>query len=92
MTLTSLTLSTNTTQEYLKTLAFARIIGLLITDGHISSRKKADGSDAFMMGSVYLGHMLDVESFMNDLQLFCYSKQENFIHKRMSRNDKNLYI
>ena len=79
----SLTLSTNTTQEYLKTLAFARIIGLLITDGHISSRKKADGSDAFMMGNVFLGHMLDVESFMNDLRLFCVSKQEKFIHKNL---------
>ena len=78
----SLTLSTNTTQEYLKTLAFARIIGLLITDGHISSRKKVDGT-VVMMGRVFLGHMLDVESFMNDLRLFCVSKQEKFIHKNL---------
>ena len=36
--LDDLTLKTDNKDNYLKTLAFARIIGLLITDGHISKK------------------------------------------------------
>ena len=61
----SRTLKTDTKDNYLKTLAFARIMGLLITDGHISKKNE---------GTVYLGHKLDIKPFMNDLNLFCAKK------------------
>ncbi len=70
-------LETNTREEFMKTLAFARIIGYLITDGHMNSKIK--------IADLFLGHMLDVESIMKDIELFCESKQINF-------NSKNLYI
>ena len=62
-----ITLKTNTKDTYLKTLAFARIIGLLVTDGHINKDNK---------GVVYLGHKLDIKPFMNDLNMFC--NKENY--------------
>jgi DNA-directed RNA polymerase II subunit RPB2 len=70
-------LETNTREEFMKTLAFARIIGYLITDGHMNSKTK--------IADLFLGHMLDVESIMKDIELFCESKQKSFI-------SKNLYI
>jgi len=70
-------LTTCTQQTYLKTLAFARIIGLLITDGHITH------TDSRLYGSVYLGHSLDVDGFLDDLRLFCNITQTNFIHKNV---------
>ena len=68
-------LETNTREEFMKTLAFARIIGYLITDGHVNSKTKK--------ASLFLGHMLDVESIMKDIELFCESKQQNFISKNL---------
>jgi intein/homing endonuclease len=70
-------LETNSRDEYLKTLAFARIIGYLITDGHVNVKKN--------IAELFLGHMLDVESIMKDIELFCESKQKCF-------NLKNLYV
>ena len=70
-------LETNTREEFMKTLAFARIIGYLITDGHVNSKIK--------IANLFLGHMLDVESIMKDIELFCESKQKYF-------NSRNLYI
>ena len=70
-------LKTNNHEEYMKTLAFARIIGYLITDGHMNSKIK--------ITDLFLGHMLDVESIMKDIELFCESKQTKFVMK-------NLYI
>jgi DNA-directed RNA polymerase II subunit RPB2 len=69
------TFETNTREEFLKTLAFARIIGYLITDGHMNSKTKK--------ATLFLGHMLDVESIMKDIELFCESKQQNFISKNL---------
>jgi DNA-directed RNA polymerase beta subunit/intein/homing endonuclease len=57
-----LTLKTDNKENLLKTQAFARIIGLLITDGHITKDNE---------GRVYLGHKLDVEQFLIDLNMFC---------------------
>jgi DNA-directed RNA polymerase II subunit RPB2 len=65
-----ITLKTDTPENYLKTLAFARIIGWLITDGHISKREH---------GYVFLGHQLDIRPFMDDLNLFC--EKENYSEK-----------
>jgi len=60
----SLLLTTNTPQEYLKTLAFASIIGYLVTDGHIRTTEKN------IYGTVYLGHPIDVSTFNESLKLF----------------------
>lgn len=68
-------LETNTREEFMKTLAFARIIGYLITDGHMNSKTK--------IADLFLGHMLDVESMMKDIELFCESKQKSFISKNL---------
>lgn len=68
-------LETNTREEFMKTLAFARIIGYLITDGHMNSKTK--------IADLFLGHMLDVESIMKDIELFCESKQKSFISKNL---------
>jgi DNA-directed RNA polymerase beta subunit len=68
-------LETNTREEFMKTLAFARIIGYLITDGHMNSKTK--------IADLFIGHMLDVESIMKDIELFCESKQKSFISKNL---------
>jgi intein/homing endonuclease len=73
---------TDTTENYKKTLVFAKLIGYLITDGHISKRKDKYG---YYRASIYFGHIIDVNSFVNDLNLLCDSKQTNYIHK-------NLYV
>jgi DNA-directed RNA polymerase beta subunit len=69
----SLTLKTNTKENYLKTLSFARIIGLLISDGNISKNETG--------GRVYLGHPIDLNGFLEDLSNFCFTKQESFLSK-----------
>lgn len=55
-------LKTNTPDELLKTLAFMRILGYLITDGHISKKRNHC--------EIYLGHMLDVRQIQEDLKYF----------------------
>jgi intein/homing endonuclease len=62
-------LETNTREEFMKTLAFARILGLLITDGSI-------GVSGY--GTLFMGHMLDVKQVVNDLELFCDINQKKF--------------
>ncbi len=69
----NLTLRTNTQEEYFKSMAFARILGYLITDGHISSKQ----NEAF----VYLGHKLDVEKVLRDINIFTSLKQTNFTYR-----------
>ena len=69
------TLKTNNHEEYMKTLAFARIIGYLITDGHMNSNIK--------IARLFLGHMLDVVSILEDIELFCEIKQTNFTMKNL---------
>ena len=66
------TLRTDSYNEYMRTLAFARMLGLLITDGSISaegSRKQA---------SVTLGHIIDVKQFLGDITMFCEINQTKF--------------
>jgi len=50
-------------ENYLRTLAFMRILGYLITDGNIYH------SNNNISGSIYLGHMIDVKSMLDDLEL-----------------------
>ena len=68
-------LQTNSQKHYLRTLAFARIIGWLIADGCISYDKK----EKIYRGTLYMGHMLDVNSIITDLNMFCHIGQRNFI-------------
>jgi DNA-directed RNA polymerase beta subunit/intein/homing endonuclease len=73
------TLRTDTYNEYMRTLAFARILGLLITDGSIS----ADGTRK--QASVSLGHVIDVKQFLGDITMFCEINQ-------MKYKTKNYYF
>jgi DNA-directed RNA polymerase beta subunit/intein/homing endonuclease len=68
---------TDTKENYIKTLVFAKIIGYLITDGNISKCK------GHYKSIVFLGHMIDVNSFLGDLKLLCKTKQTNFISKNL---------
>uniref|UniRef100_A0A6C0I2V0 DNA-directed RNA polymerase n=1 Tax=viral metagenome TaxID=1070528 RepID=A0A6C0I2V0_9ZZZZ len=66
------TLRTDNYKEYMRTLAFARIIGLLITDGSISSKYQHESA------SVSLGHMIDVTQFIDDINMFHDITQKKF--------------
>ena len=55
-------------------MAFARILGYLITDGHITIQG---------YGSIFLGHQIDVERILEDIKLFSTITQTNFIYKNM---------
>ena len=68
----NLVFETNTIENYKKSLVFAKLIGYLITDGNINKCRNGYNS------SIYLGHMIDVNSFINDLKLLCKIKQTNF--------------
>ena len=67
-------LKTNTFKEFNKTLAFARILGYLITDGHISTDLK---------GIIFPGHQIDLERIKEDIELFAPITQTNFKMKNM---------
>jgi DNA-directed RNA polymerase beta subunit len=69
---------TNTMENYKKTLILAKLIGYLITDGTIVRRDTNKYNSC-----VYLGHMIDVNSFLNDLQQLCNIKQINFKRKNL---------
>ena len=68
---------TDTKENYIKTLVLAKLIGYLITDGNISY------SNNCYKSIVFLGHMIDVNSFLSDLKLLCETKQTNFISKNL---------
>jgi DNA-directed RNA polymerase beta subunit/intein/homing endonuclease len=68
---------TNTMENYKKTLVLAKLIGYLITDGHIGKYKYGHTA------SMFLGHMIDVNSFLNDLKLLCNTKQTNFKNRNL---------
>jgi DNA-directed RNA polymerase II subunit RPB2 len=73
----TITLTTDTREEYLKTLAFMRILGYLITDGTISYAAKRKQ----FVGCISLGHTLDVDSCLNDMLLFTPTNQTKFKSK-----------
>jgi len=68
---------TNTIENYKQTLVLAKLIGYLITDGNISKNKNSYNS------IIFLGHIIDVNSFLNDLKLLCNTKQTNFKCKNL---------
>ena len=73
----SLILKTNTQEEYLKSMAFARILGYLITDGYIGIKGNS------YTGCIYLGHQIDVERILEDIKLFIPITQPNFEYKNL---------
>jgi intein/homing endonuclease len=68
---------TDTMENYKNTLILAKLIGYLITDGNISKSKYG------YAGSIFFGHMIDVNNFVNDLNLLCNVQQTNFKHKKL---------
>jgi DNA-directed RNA polymerase II subunit RPB2 len=66
------TLRTDNYNEYMRTLAFARMLGLLTTDGSISSHYKRPS------GYVSLGHKIDLDQFLGDITMFCEINQMSF--------------
>jgi DNA-directed RNA polymerase II subunit RPB2 len=71
-------LNTDNQENYLKSLAFARFIGYFIMDGGIY--KNNHGFE----GTINLGHMIDVNRLLEDLDYFCLIRQQKF-------NEKNCY-
>ncbi len=68
---------TNTKEQYAKTLILAKLIGYLITDGSVYKKNKS-----FNM-ALFLGHIIDVDAVVKDLQKLCRIKQVNFKHKNL---------
>ena len=66
MTVGDLTLKADTVPEFLKSLAFARMMGILITNS----------------GNVFFSHKLDADQFLDDLNLFVknskFEKKDNY--------------
>jgi DNA-directed RNA polymerase beta subunit len=71
----TLRLTTETRKKYLETLAFVRILGYLIMDGSIFMTGKN------YMGTISLGHLIDVNNIIDDLKNFCNVSQNNFESK-----------
>jgi DNA-directed RNA polymerase beta subunit len=74
MTVGNIQLSTDNKENFMKTLAFARILGYLMNDGGIYYLKKMKKNVCY----ISLGHMIDVGVLINDLELFYPVFQENF--------------
>lgn len=80
-------LNMQTHKDYEKTMAYARLIGLLMTDGHNSDK------DAFL----YLGHELDCQSVQRDLEILGATKLDYHRQKycwtvRIPRNISRIFI
>jgi DNA-directed RNA polymerase II subunit RPB2 len=69
---------TNNTENYTKTLILSKLLGYLLTDGNIYN------TDKNLSGVIFLGHMIDVNSFIKDLNMLCTTRQTKF-------ESKNLY-
>ena len=73
----TLSLTTNNANNYLRTLAFVRIIGYMIADGGIYYNNQRKN----YKGTINLGHMIDVNNIIQDISMFCEIKQKNFLYK-----------
>jgi intein/homing endonuclease len=74
MNVGNICLTTENQKNYMKTLAFVRILGYLINDGGIYYINKTQK----YRGCIRLGHMIDVNGLINDLELFYPITQEKF--------------
>jgi DNA-directed RNA polymerase II subunit RPB2 len=70
-------LSTHNKDEFLRSLAFVRILGYIVTDGYIH-----DNKNGTYYSMIYLGHEIDAEGVLADIRLFS-DKQINI---NMSKN------
>jgi intein/homing endonuclease len=75
----NLTLKTDTFDEYMKTLAFARILGYILADGSICK------SNNTYRTTIFMGHQIDLENILKDLKLFTTIKQKKFENKNLYR-------
>ena len=73
---------TDTKENYLKSIIFAKILGYIITDGNIYVNKLNSNN---VSCTVFLGHMIDVRSFVKDLMKLWPIKQTKF-------KSKNLFV
>ena len=73
----SFDLKTDTKDNFLKTLAFVRMLGYLTNDGGIY---KTDRNT--YVGSVSLGHLLDTEGFIDDMLLFDIMANTRFVKNK----------
>ena len=64
---------TDTKENYMKTLVLSKVIGYLITDGTIYQDK-----NGILSSRIYLGHIIDVNSMLNDLRLLQKIKQSKY--------------
>ena len=73
----NISLKVNNSTSYFQALSFARIIGYLCADGGIYYNSKSKSYN----GAINLGHMIDVEKLVDDLNVFTIIKQEKFKNK-----------
>lgn len=75
----NLTLKTDTINEFIKTMAFCRLLGYILSDGCIHKLKNR----GYYVCSIFLGHMIDVNNILNDIKLFTTTNQKKFNHKNL---------
>ena len=75
----NLTLKTDTIDEFIKTMAFCRLLGYILADGCIHKLKNSGN----YICKIYISHMIDVNNILNDIKLFTTINQTNFIHKNL---------
>jgi DNA-directed RNA polymerase II subunit RPB2 len=66
-------LRTHTMTDILRTFAFIRVLGLLVTDGTISKDQRGNYT-----GSLTVGHDIDVSTVLDDLSWFCQLKPRDY--------------
>ena len=72
-----LLIKTDNKENYFKALAFARILGYLYSDGGIYY----DNNRKNYTGTINLGHIIDVQNVIDDLNMFTNICQSNFKRK-----------
>jgi len=70
-----------TIENYNKTLAFVRLLGYLITDGHI--RKFTINNNEYYRSCLYLGHINDVNEVLSDIYLLCGKTPQSLTKKNL---------
>jgi len=73
----SLLINVNDTHSYFNALSFARIIGYICADASIYY----DNTRKMYKGAINLGHMIDVNSLIDDLNKFTTINQSNYKYK-----------
>ena len=77
----TLTLKTDTPVELLKSMAFCRLLGYILTDGYIKQNNNTHSISYSI--KIFLGHMIDVKNIIKDIELFTHTTQSNFIYNNL---------